>query len=725
MCLPPIHLLPGQIMANHLKSEKIKFIIPALDCPQCASQLMTGLKKQKGITETEYDLIAKSATISYQFSLISPQDISAYLTKQGYPPEQTAQPHRCIPFHLISTAVSGFLAVTGTVLGYLGFPAFPLIIILSTAILLGGYQIAYRGLRALVSLRLDINFLMTVAVAGAIIIGEWSEGAVVIVLFSLAELIESYSVGKVRRAVESLLQFTPSTANLLASDHLPDANPSDGSARAVPVESVHIGDLILIKSGERIPLDGIILKGRSHIDQSTITGEPLPALKQEGDEVFAGTLNGEGALTMRVVAGYRDTTLARIVSMVEQAQAKRAKAHRFVDRFASWYTPLVVAGAVLIAILPPLFFGADWLNWIYRALVLLVISCPCALVISTPVTIVSALSSAARNGLLIKGGIHLETIRKIKAIALDKTGTLTVGRPQVSAVIPYNTMDKKSVLTIAASLEAGSEHHLACAIQTYAQEEGIAQLPINSFKSIPGRGVSAEIDGKSYILGNHPMVEEWGWCDHRVHDELSRQIAKFKTAVLLASEEGVLGIIAFDDNLREGTAETVERLRGMGIEHLVMLTGDNQGSAEEFARRAGISEERAGLLPQAKAEVVVEMRKKYGPVMMVGDGVNDAPALVSADVGVAMGAAGSAVALENADVALMGDDLKKLPLLIALSRRAMHIVTQNITLAIAIKAVFLALAFSGLATLWMAVFADMGASIIVILNGMRCLSPPE
>lgn len=698
-------------MVESQSSAKIKFLLPAMDCPSCASRLVSSIQSKEGIVGADIDLVSSTITIHYHPELTDPQRLADLLAGEGYPPRIEPSEGRKLPAKLITTTLSGFLALTGTVLDFLGFPPYVLVPLLSAAILLGGYRIAYRGLRTLLSGRLDMNFLMTVAVLGAAIIGEWSEAAVVIFLFSLAELIEGYTMGRVRRAVQKLTELSPPMANLI----------SDNSVVEVPVERVALGGEILIREGERIPLDGIILEGRSHVDQSTITGESIPVLKEADDEVFAGTMNGEGALTVRVTAGYRDTTLARIIHLVEEARSKRAKVHRFIDRFAAYYTPLVVASALMVAIIPPLLLGAGWLTWVYRALVLLVISCPCALVISTPVTIISALTAAARSGVLIKGGIHLEQIRKTAVVALDKTGTLTVGRLQVSAVISHNSFPEEELITIAASLEVGSEHHLARAIRTYSQRQGISPLPADSFKAIPGRGVVGVVEGRRYILGNHLMVEEWGWCDHKIHDELERQIAGHKTAVLLASSAGVVGIIAFNDRLRDEAKESIEELRRMGIRHLVMLTGDNAVTAEEFARQAQMDQVWSGLLPQAKAEVVQELGERIGAVMMVGDGVNDAPALVAADVGVAMGAVGSDAAIENADVALMGDDLRKLPALLRHSRKTMRIVVQNVVLALSIKAVFLALAVFGLATLWMAVFADMGASIVVIFNGMRCL----
>lgn len=698
-------------MVESQSSAKIKFLLPTMDCPSCASKLVSSIQSKEGIVGADIDLVSSTITIHYHPELTDPQRLADLLAGEGYPPRIEPNEGRKLPAKLITTTLSGFLAVTGTVLDFLGFPLYVLVPLLTAAILLGGYRIAYQGLRTLLSRRLDMNFLMTVAVLGAAIIGEWSEAAVVIFLFSLAELIEGYTMGRVRRAVEKLTELSPPMANLI----------SDNSVVEVPVEGVALGGEILIREGERIPLDGIILEGRSHVDQSTLTGESIPVLKEADDEVFAGTMNGEGALTVRVTAGYRDTTLARIVHLVEEARTRRAKVHRFIDRFAAYYTPLVVASASMFAIIPPLLLGAEWLTWVYRALVLLVISCPCALVISTPVTIISALTAAARSGVLIKGGIHLEQIRKTAVVALDKTGTLTVGRLQVSAVIPHNSFPKEELLAIAVSLEVGSEHHLARAIRTYSQRQGISPLPADSFKAIPGRGVVGVVEGRRYILGNHLMVEEWGWCNHKIHDELERQIAGHKTAVLLASSAGIVGIIAFDDRLRDEAKESVEELRRMGIRHLVMLTGDNEVTAEEFARQAEMDQVWSGLLPQAKAEVVQELGERIGAVMMVGDGVNDAPALVAADVGVAMGAVGSDAAIENADVALMGDDLRKLPALLNLSRKTMRIVGQNVVLALSIKAVFLALAVFGLATLWMAVFADMGASIVVIFNGIRCL----
>jgi Cd2+/Zn2+-exporting ATPase len=560
-------------------------------------------------------------------------------------------------------------------------------------------------------LSLDINVLMLVAVIGAMLIGEWSEGATVTFLFAFAQILEARSMDRARHAIRALMDLSP-----------PEAVVRRGSREVrVPVEAVRVDEILLVKPGEKIPLDGVVVSGTSPVNQAPITGESLPVDKSAGDDVFAGTINGYGALDVRVTHLRQDTTLARIIALVELAQSQRAPSQAFVERFAAYYTPAVIALAIGIAAVPPFVLGQPFEMWFYRALVLLVISCPCALVISTPVSVVSAIATAARRGVLIKGGVHLERIGSIRCVAFDKTGTLTKGAPHVVDVIPLNETAVDEILEIAAGLEARSEHPVGRAILARAVESGIALPAYAEFQSIPGRGAEAVVDGHPALIGNHRLIEERGLCNAAIHSTLEALAASGRTAVLVARQGRPLGIIALADRPRESARDAIEMLRQQGVQRIVMLTGDNQASADALAREIGVDETHAELLPQDKVAVVHALKKKYGAVAMVGDGVNDAPALAAADVGIAMGAAGTDAALETADIALMADELLKIPFAMRLGRATLRNIQVNVTLSLGLKAVFLGLAVTGSATLWMAVMADMGASLLVIANGMRLL----
>ena len=595
--------------------------------------------------------------------------------------------------------------------------------LLIAATVIGGFPVARAGwgtLRA--TRRPDMNALMTVAVIGALALGEYAESSVVVFLFSLGELLEALTMDRARGAVRALMALRPPEAT---------RRTPQGEER-VPVEALAVGDLVLIRPGERIPADGRVREGHSAVDQSPITGESLPAEKGVGDEVYAGTVNGPGALTVEVTRPASDSTLARIIHLVEEAQERRAPSQRLVDRFAAVYTPAVVAGAALMATVPPLLGLGGLADWLYRALVLLVIACPCALVISTPVAVVSGLAAAARAGILIKGGLHLEELARLRAVALDKTGTLTVGEPRLVGgqcanhvgESPQECPECLDLLAKAAAVEARSGHPLARAVVRAAQELGVADRygPAQRVESQPGRGVQGEVAGHAVRVGSHAYVHE----GRAEEDDFCRRVdavsARGRTAVVVEDvccASRAYGVVA--DTLRPEAPAVIRALKGMGILRTVMLTGDNPAVAERVARAAGVDEFQAGLLPHQKVEAVGALLERYGTVAMVGDGVNDAPALARASVGIAMGAAGSDVALETADVALMGDDLWGLPRAVRLGRRVAAVIRQNVAFSLATKAAFLALAVAGVATLWMAVFADVGVSLLVILNGMRLM----
>lgn len=626
---------------------------------------------------------------------------------------QSRRGARSAASRLILTVASGLLAGAGLLLSLVG-PAPAAVAAYIGGMLAGGWFVARRALLALRTGVLDMNVLMCLAVIGAAAIGEWLEGATVIFLFSVANLLESQSMERARRSIRALMELAPATARVLRQ----------GGEALVAAEQVQVGEVLAVRPGERIGLDGVVVAGGSAVNQAPITGESVPVGKATGDEVFGGTINGEGFLEVRVTRRSRDTTLARIIHSVERAQSAKAPSQSFVDRFARWYTPAVVAAAALLAVVPPLAFAASWAAWLYRGLVLLVVACPCALVISTPVTIVSGLARATRSGILLKGGLHLEAIGGLKVMAFDKTGTVTEGRPavtRVAALGPRTQGAEAEVLRLAAGIEARSEHPLAAAVVAWARDSGVQPAPAEDFTSLPGKGAAATIEGRRYYVGNHRLLEELGWCSPELERQLEGLESQGGTAVILAEGGRAVGLIALADQPRPGVRQAVAALKAAGVRRTVLLTGDNRATARAIAEAVGLDEHRGQLLPEDKVAAVREYVGRYGPTGMVGDGVNDAPALAAATVGIAMGAAGSDAALETADVALMSDDLGRLPEAIAVSRRVRRLVRQNIAFALLLKAVFMALTPFGLTTLWLAVLADMGASLLVIFNGLRAL----
>lgn len=708
---------------------RIDLEIKGMHCLDCAAKVERAVASLPGVKAARVSFGTGRLVVEPAGGGLDLTAIRRCLEARGYQVKTTAGPQPKV----ILTTASGGLTGLGMLLILLGYGQAVTVPLYLVAVLTGGFYIARRGLLAARQLKADINLLMTVAVMGAMLIGEWAEAATVTFLFALVELLESWSMDRARNAIRSLMELAPPQALVR----------QNGREETVPVEEVRLGDILIVKPGEKIPLDGRVVKGTSDINQAPITGESMPVKKQEGDEVFAGTINQQGALEIEVTHLARDTTLARIIHLVEEAQAQKAPSQRFVEQFARYYTPSVVVGAILVATIPPLVFSEPFSLWFYRALVLLVISCPCALVISTPVTIVSGLAAAAEGGVLIKGGRYLEGIGGVRVIAFDKTGTLTRGTPTVTDILASSQFsvhssqnnpapavnrepltvnsDQREVLRIAAAIEARSEHHLAQAILAKARELHLEWPEVEEFLAQTGRGVQARVEGRTYFLGNHRLAEEMGFCSSEVEAKLRDLEREGKTTVILGTEPEAVGVIAIADQIRPQVPEVLQALKSAGIAKLVMLTGDNRGTAEAMARQLAIDEYLAELLPEDKVEKVREMSRQYGNVAMVGDGVNDAPALAAASIGIAMGAAGTDQALETADVALMADDLTKLPFAIMLSQRAVRIVKQNITLSLAIKALFLALVIPGYATLWMAVAADMGASLLVIFNGLRLL----
>jgi Cd2+/Zn2+-exporting ATPase len=691
------------------------FRIDGMDCREEVAILERRLKHLPGLEELVPDLVGQRLRVRYDAAKLSTTFIVEAVAQTGMRAwlehEQPVGSSGALSGRQASVLVSGVALILGLGLEYLAdaLPAARAAYL--AAILVGGYYTARRGWAAAKVLTLDINVLMLVAVLGAIAIGEWSEGASVTFLFALAQVLEARTMDRARHAIRALMDLAPAEAVVRRN----------GGDQRVAIDDIQLGEILLVKPGEKIPLDGAVVAGVSAVNQAPITGESLPVDKSPGHAVFAGTINGPGALDVRVTHLRPDTTLARIVSLVEVAQAQRAPSQTFVERFARYYTPAVILVAIGIALAPPLLFAQPFGTWFYRALVLLVISCPCALVISTPVSVVSAIAAAARKGVLIKGGAHLERLAAVRCLAFDKTGTLTRGAPHVVDVIPLNGADERLILETAAGLEARSEHPVGRAILARAVEYGVAWPECTQFQSLPGRGAEAIVRGQPALVGNHRLIEERGICNPEIHRQLDGLASAGRTAVLVASMGRPLGIIALADRARETSADAVDLLHGLGINPVVMLTGDNEAAAYGLAQTLRIDEVRAELLPEDKVAAVKELRRQHGVVAMVGDGVNDAPALAAADVGIAMGVAGTDAALETADVALMADELLKIPFAVRLGRATLRNIHTNVAVSLGLKAVFLILAIAGSATLWMAVVADMGASLLVIANGMRLL----
>ena len=583
------------------------------------------------------------------------------------------------------------------------------------SILIGGYRLFTTGLKNLFRLEFDMRTLMTIAVIGAAIIGEWGEGATVVILFAVSEVLESYSMDKARQSIRSLMDIAPKEALIRRAN----------KEFTVEVDDILIGDILIVKPGQKIAMDGTVVKGLSSVNQAAITGESVPVSKTIDDEVFAGTLNEEGLLEVKVTKHVDDTTIAKIIHLVEEAQAERAPSQAFVDRFAKYYTPVIMFISLLVAVLPPLLFDADWSKWIYQGLAVLVVGCPCALVISTPVSIVTAIGNAARNGVLIKGGIHLEEMGAIKAIAFDKTGTLTEGIPVVTDYLPQPNIDSNELLTIIAALENGSQHPLASAIMKKAEEENLLfhELAIEDFSSITGKGIQGRVNKQMYYVGSPNLYDEL--LTNGIPANLKVTITdlqnKGKTVMVVGTDSDILALLAVADEVRGNSRSVIQKLHSLGIQKTIMLTGDNKGTANAIGQQVGVSDIQADLLPQDKLTFIKELRNKYDRVAMVGDGVNDAPALAASTVGIAMGGAGTDTALETADIALMADDLGKLPFTVKLSRKALFIIKQNMIFSLGIKLIALLLVIPGWLTLWIAIFADMGATLIVTLNSLRLL----
>ena len=690
------------------------FRIEAMDCPTEQTLIQNKLGKMAGVQQLEFNLINRILGVTHDLPSTAPiVEAIKSLGMQADPIEEGV-PAAAPPAkkHWWPLALSGFCALAAEVIHFTdAAPTWVVALVALVSILSGGLTTYKKGWIALKNLNLNINALMSIAVTGAILIGQWPEAAMVMFLFTVAELIEAKSLDRARNAISGLMQMTPEQATV---------RQADGSWVEQEVKTIELGAIVRVRPGERIGLDGEVTAGQSTIDQAPITGESLPIEKTVGDKVFAGTINQAGSLEYRVTAAANNSTLARIIHAVEQAQGSRAPTQRFVDSFSKIYTPAVFLFALGVAVIPPLFMGAVWFDWIYRALVLLVVACPCALVISTPVTIVSGLAAAARKGILIKGGVYLEAGYKLDYLALDKTGTITHGKPVQTDYLALFPNVEDNAPALAASLAARSDHPVSLAIANAAVDKKLPLQVVDNFEALAGRGVRGEINGEVYHLGNHRLVEELGLCSPALEEKLFALEKQGKSVVLLLDKSGPLALFAVADTVKDSSREAIQQLHDLGIKTL-MLTGDNTHTAQAIAAQVGIDQAQGDLLPTDKLKAIEDLYGKNHRVGMVGDGINDAPALARAEIGFAMAAAGTDTAIETADVALMDDDLRKIPAFIRLSRQTSSILKQNIALALVIKAIFLAVTFMGMGTMWMAVFADMGVSLLVVFNGLRLL----
>jgi len=716
--------------------------VRGLDCANEVSALRKTVGILPGVKELDFDILKGKMILSLDTGLTGEKEIFGAVKKAGLEASHWVDKCTCSacvtgekPWIkqgvFLACLLGGFFLFAGflshgiihksflhaLVAGEAGIKhSYPLaaIIFYVFSMVSSAWYITPKALVSVKNLRMDMNFLMLLSVAGAVIIGEWFEGTVVIFLFSLARLLESWSVGRARRAIGALMEITPTKARYICPHH--------GDIEEKPIEEVPAGVTVIVKPGEKIPLDGIITKGSTSINQSPITGESLPVSKKIGDEVYGGTINEEGSFEFRVTKTAENTTLSRIIRMVEDAQSRRAPTEQWIEKFARYYTPLMILLALVFFLFLLFFSGLTWSESLYRALVILVISCPCALVISTPVSIVAGLASAARSGILIKGGVYLEIPASLKAIALDKTGTLTYGRPVVQEVLPYHGHSAQDIIKRAASLEYHSEHPLGRAILDKAKKDEIKFVPAEDFSSFKGKGARGYIDGNFCWIGSFRFAKEMGEVSPEISSLAKKLQEEGNTVVFLGKEKKVCAIITLRDGIRENVISVLEELKNLGIEKIFMLTGDNYGTAKSVASALGLEDFKGELLPEDKVSFIENLVSKFKQVAMVGDGVNDAPAMAASSAGIAMGAMGTDAAIETSHIVLMTDDLSRLPWLIRHSKKTLFIIKENIIFATATKFLFMILAFLGMATLWMAIAADMGASLLVIFNGLRLLN---
>ena len=718
---------------EHTIREQLDFRVEGLDCNEEAKLLRDALADREGVHGVSFHVVDGRMTVDADTSRFGPERVAEAVSRLG----MRAEPWNAAPRvesrweahgrHAL-VATSGLALIGGLLLHIVvaggGVPETlfahahgahgidrSVVLLLLVGIVSGLFHSAPKAVASLARLRPDMNALVLVSVTGALFLSEWAEAAVLAFLYGLSGLLENWSARRARNAIGSLLRITPATAAVVHGDH----------EHRTPVDRVAVGTLVRVRPGERIPCDGVVTDGSSYVDQALVTGESVPAWKTAGDEVFAGTVNGHGMVELRTTRAASDTMLARITRMVGESHHHRAPTERFIDQFARYYTPLMFAVAFAVGAVPPLVLGGDWEHWFYQAMLILLISCPCGLVISTPVTIAAAITSATRHGVLIKGGSHLEELGRLRAIAFDKTGIITRGEPDVRELRPVHGRAEEDVLARLLAIELRSEHPLSRAIVRHARERGIGPAELTDFAAIEGRGAEARIDGKRFWVGSTRFAREQTTLEG-FEAELAAMQRTDETIVVCGAGQDVWALIAIADPVRPEASISVGRIRRQGL-RTALLTGDNVATARSVGARVGVTDVRAELLPDGKAEAIGELIERHGPTAMVGDGINDSQALLVASVGVAMGGNATDVAAESADVVLMQDDLFKLPFLVDHARRTRRVIIQNVTVALGAKALFLAFMAFGAATLWMAVAADMGASLLVTFNGLRMLRP--
>ena len=700
-----------------MPTQRTELRLQNLDCEHDAAAIERGMKGTNGLLSIKVYPKSAKVVLTYNLQVTSPDDLKARLSELGFPPQEgLSMPEQPKPWRnpkVLTSLVSGLLLLVGWLISLAGAPELVSTLMYAMAILIGSYYFGREGLEELVFERkIGIELLMLIAAVVAAVMGQVAEGAMLVFLYSISEAAEGYTEEKTRASIKALMDLTPKYALVRR----------DEEEFEISVEELVVGDVFIVKPGEAIATDGEVLLGESSVNQAPVTGESVPVEKAPGDQVFAGSINGQGALEVRATKTFAENTISRIISMVEDAQERKGKSQRFIERFGDIYSPLVLLFGVLIAILPPLLFGGEWATWITRATVFIVAAAPCALVISIPITLVATLGTGARQGVLIKGGVYVEELAKVRVVAMDKTGTLTSGEPEVTDVVPFDEVDSHNLLALAVGIEKRSEHPLAQAIVGYAEEEGTTPTGMNDFQALTGAGASALVDGRLFYVGNPDLFRtQLGLSFDSYQADIQRLQDEGKTVVLLGDEKRLLGMVAIRDNVRTNARQAINDLHAAGIEKIVMLTGDNHRTAEAIAGELGIDEFYAELKPEDKVTMVRELAGKYGHVAMVGDGVNDAPAMAEATVGVAMGAAGTDVALETADVALMADDLEKLAYALQLAKRNQRIVHQNLILSAIVISALVIGAVAGAFTLPIAVLGHEISEFIVIGNGLRML----
>lgn len=701
-------------------SEKMTektYRIEGLSCTNCAGKFEKNVKQLPGVTSATVNFGASKISVEGQTTIEELEEAGAFenliIRDDQENDEQVRSKESFIKRNIALIISLGFILVAVISQLSLGEDHLLTKALYILAIIIGGFDLFKEGFSDLIKLDFSMESLMTIAIIGAAFIGEWAEGSIVVILFAISEALERFSMDKARQSIRSLMDIAPKEA-LIRRNNV---------EQLVSVDKIDIDDIMIIKPGQKIAMDGLVINGHSSVNQAAITGESVPVEKQLDDEVFAGTLNEEGVLEVRVTKKVTDTTIAKIIHLVEEAQGERAPAQAFVDKFAKYYTPFIIIMALLIVVVPPLFFGGDWNKWLYQGLSILVVGCPCSLVISTPVSIVSAIGNAAKNGVLVKGGVYLEEIGHLRAIAFDKTGTLTKGKPVVTDFIATSSETDINYLSIISSLESLSQHPLASAILKEADKTNVdyKSIQIEDFQSITGKGLTGIHQNIRYYIGSPKLFSASVIEETAVKVQYRQFQEQGKTAMYFGTDEQILGVIAVADEVRDSSAAVISELHKLSIEHTIMLTGDNTKTAESIGKQLGVTEIKGDLMPQEKLDSIKALRTTYNKVAMVGDGINDAPALAASTVGIAMGGAGTDTALETADVALMGDDLQKLPFIVRLSRQTLKVIKQNITFSLGIKLLALLLVIPGWLTLWIAIVADMGATLLVTLNGLRLM----